>query len=128
MQPRTHPRAFTLVELLVVIGIIGILVGLLLPAVMMARESARRIQCQNNLRQIILATHGFESTKRALPLLEQDIPCKVSRVGEPTHSWSIFTRLLGFLESSAAEDLDRKLSWGQDITGNGPFTQFRPST
>ena len=68
MSIKKRRSAFTLVELLVVIAIIGILVGLLLPAVQAAREAARRMQCQNNAKNLSLATLNFEGTYKGFPM------------------------------------------------------------
>jgi prepilin-type N-terminal cleavage/methylation domain-containing protein/prepilin-type processing-associated H-X9-DG protein len=68
MDIRKTRLAFTLIELLVVIAIIGVLAGLLLPAVQAAREAARKSQCQNNIRNLMLATLNFESAYKGFPM------------------------------------------------------------
>src|SRR5689334_7021334 len=80
--------AFTLVELLVVIAIIGVLVALLLPAVQAARESARRSQCSNQLKQLGLAVHNFEDANKVL------VPARMDNYGGVT--WAV--PLLPYLE------------------------------
>ena len=67
-RPSHRPGGFTLIELLVVIAIIAVLIGLLLPAVQAAREAARRAQCVNNLKQLALAMHNYESANAVFPM------------------------------------------------------------
>lgn len=86
--------AFTLVELLVVIAIIGILVGLLLPAVQAAREAARRMQCSNNMRQLGIAVHNYESAYKRLPSGWVDN----RGTGEPGWGWA--AALLPYMEGT----------------------------
>ncbi len=95
--------AFTLVELLVVIAIIGILVALLLPAIQAAREAARRNQCQNNLKQLGIATQLFHDTNKFLPSAgwgDWWVGCPDQGMGESQPgSWAY--QLLGFIEESS---------------------------
>src|SRR5215469_9046696 len=93
-------RAFTLVELLVVIAVIGILIALLLPAVQAAREAARRSQCQNNLKQIGLAVSLYESTFNALP------PGGFYPIAAVApDSYSVHARILPFVEEANSYQL-----------------------
>lgn len=104
-------RGFTLVELLVVIAIIGILVALLLPAVQTARESARRMECGNNLKQMGVAVHNYHDTFGSFPpgtICEGE-----SRASQKTLiNWAI--AILPYLEEQPLYDLYDQLAYNQD--------------
>ncbi|QDU73618.1 hypothetical protein Pan97_05940 [Bremerella volcania] len=105
-SPTVIKGGFTLVELLVVIAIIGVLIALLLPAVQQARESARRTQCVNNLKQVGLAVHNFHDTYGELP---------PSRIQYEYLGWSAL--LLPFMEQNNLFDqLDLKKKYKDQTT------------
>lgn len=101
MRQTLKRGGFTLVELLVVIAIIGILVGLLLPAVQAAREAARRMQCSNNLKQLGLAAHNYESAYQRFPYRSGGTDG--SNIGPRAGNWGLksgFIPLLSFIEGN----------------------------
>src|SRR5689334_22741074 len=120
MISKRHRRpGFTLIELLVVIAIIGVLIALLLPAVQSAREAARRSQCTNNLKQLGLALHNYESSNGSFP-----------PAGESTNygttppstqfvdgSWSTFARILPYIEGGASYNAANFSLEYHDLTG-----------
>ena len=116
---------FTLVEILVVVAIIGILIALMLPAIQAARESARKSQCANNLKQIGLGIHGYLDNHKAFP------PGYTSKV-LPNHDdggpgWSWGAKIMPFIEEVQLHDqIDYEASLrGDRIRGGAAHFAFR---
>lgn len=106
-------RAFTLVELLVVITIIGILIALLLPAVQAAREAARRLQCSNNMKQLGLALHLYHEQSKVLP------PGYSGGSNATGGQWAWMARMLPFIEQTAAAE---SVDWSTYPSTGAPLT------
>src|SRR5262245_28259531 len=103
--PRWHARGFTLVELLVVIAIIGTLIALLLPAVQGSRESSRRTQCANNIRQLGLAMQSCESSLKRFPPGSDSKPYDPFPLHPHTfYRWSTLAHLTPYMEQSAVHN------------------------
>jgi prepilin-type N-terminal cleavage/methylation domain-containing protein/prepilin-type processing-associated H-X9-DG protein len=115
MVVRRRACAFTLIELLVVIAIIAVLIALLVPAVQRVREAAARTQCANNLKQIGLAMHDYESVHKAFP------PGRTTSA--PEHSWSAF--MLPHLEQNNVFKLYRfDVDWNHPSNYDAIRTQL----
>lgn len=128
-------RGFTLIELLVVIAIIAVLVALLLPAVQMAREAARRSQCSNNLKQLALAVHNYESSFQCIPPGSL-YPCPaISPVNGLPQCWgfgvSPIVSLLQFIEQGTiynAYNAQMGVYGSYPPNTNGPITWWANTT
>lgn len=99
-------RGYTLAEVLVAIGIIGLLIALLMPAVQHAREQSRRASCVNNLRQLSLAAHQYESANRAFPYTSTSWIDSSQRPWRRYYSFSPHATMLAFLEPAASGHFD----------------------
>jgi prepilin-type N-terminal cleavage/methylation domain-containing protein/prepilin-type processing-associated H-X9-DG protein len=107
-------RAFTLIELLVVIAIIAVLIALLLPAVQAAREAARRAQCVNNMKQMGLALHNYESSVGAFP------PSCTLLTNAISNTYSVHARILLFMEQTS---MYNSINFMIDYTTQSTVTQ-----
>ncbi|MBN1591379.1 MAG: DUF1559 domain-containing protein [Pirellulales bacterium] len=120
---KRNGSGFTLVELLVVIAIIGILIALLLPAVQAAREAARRMSCQNNLKQLGLAVHAYATGNSVFPPSFCITPDTV--LTGNNGSWSIHGRILPYLDQRGAYDRVRlNVAWDAQLGTGVPMLRI----
>src|SRR6516165_3706706 len=112
MRQGTQHQGFTLIELLVVIAIIGVLLGLLVPAVQKVRESAARLQCQNNLKQMGLALHNYHDAQQSLPPGYAAVASYSDGATDTTPGWGWAVFVLPYLEQ---DNLYRQIDFRQPI-------------
>jgi len=126
-QARSNRLGFTLIELIVVISIIGLLVAIILPAIHIVMETARRLSCQNNLRQIGQAVILYEHANDHLPSATYGDPYARFETGLPLGgiAGSPFTKLLPYLEQNAVSDsYDWNEEWFAEVNQKAVTTQI----
>jgi prepilin-type N-terminal cleavage/methylation domain-containing protein len=123
VRARPSRNAFTLIELLVVIAIIAVLVGLLVPAVQKVREAAARIQCQNNLKQIGLALHGYHDANKRFPPGYAAVGSYVDGATDTAPGWGWAAFILPYLEQGA---LRNQLNFNQPIQASSAIQTILP--
>ena len=114
-----NAKGFTLVEILVVVGAIGVLTSLLLPAVQSARQSAKQLACTNNLRQIGTALHNYESARGSFP--PSFVTSREENLAGKGAAWSVHARLLPYIEQASSASLIRlDLDWHNQLGAGVP--------
>src|SRR5438552_1586910 len=123
VSQRRHRYGFTLIELLVVIAIIAILIGLLVPAVQQVREAAARAQCQNNLKQLGLACHGYHDSNKRFPPGYTAAAAYSDGATDTAPGWGWAAYLLPYLEQAP---LFRQIDFTRPIQGQAAAQAVLP--